>query len=100
MRARVPEEWLWELLRTPSFHTWQGERWLFCCRRPMAFAGEWDAEEFQRRSPDGDGWKLFQSVVEDAGEEVWNRLSSPDVGGPYVFRCPECERFSGYWDLS
>ncbi|MEO6811656.1 MAG: CbrC family protein, partial [Isosphaeraceae bacterium] len=29
--ARIPAEHLWELLRTPSFHSWQGERWLFCC---------------------------------------------------------------------
>ncbi len=28
-----------ELIRTPSYHTWQGETWLFCCRRPMAFRG-------------------------------------------------------------
>lgn len=28
-----------ELIRTPSYHTWQGETWLFCCSRPMVFRG-------------------------------------------------------------
>jgi hypothetical protein len=30
--ARLPRETLFELLRTPTYSTWQGERWLFCCR--------------------------------------------------------------------
>jgi uncharacterized protein CbrC (UPF0167 family) len=37
----VPGEHLWELLRTPGFHSWQGEQWLFCCRQPMSYLGGW-----------------------------------------------------------
>jgi uncharacterized protein CbrC (UPF0167 family) len=37
--VRVPSEYLWELLRTTGFHSWQDERWLFCCRRPMTYIG-------------------------------------------------------------
>src|SRR4051794_40376538 len=39
--VRVPGEHLRELLRTPGFHSWQGERWLFCCRQPMTYLGGW-----------------------------------------------------------
>ena len=28
-----------ELTRTPKYHTWQGEQWLFCCGKPAVFAG-------------------------------------------------------------
>ncbi len=37
--VRVPSEHLWELLRTPGFHSWQDECWLFCCHRPMTYLG-------------------------------------------------------------
>ena len=39
--VRVPSEHLWELLRTPGLNSWQGERWLFCCRSPMTYLGGW-----------------------------------------------------------
>jgi uncharacterized protein CbrC (UPF0167 family) len=37
--VRVPSEHLRELLRTTGFHSWQEERWLFGCRRPMTYIG-------------------------------------------------------------
>ncbi len=39
--VRVPNQHLFELLRTPTFSSWQGERWLFCCKRPMTYVGDW-----------------------------------------------------------
>lgn len=35
--VRVDSELLLELLRTPKYHTWQGECWQFCC--PCVFLG-------------------------------------------------------------
>ena len=46
--ARVPQEYLFELLRTPSYLTWQGEKWLFCCQKPMIYLGNWGQNELQR----------------------------------------------------
>ncbi len=33
------KEILHELHRTPKYHTWQSERWLFCYKHPMVFRG-------------------------------------------------------------
>lgn len=37
--VHVQPEFLFELIRTPKHHSWQGEYWLFCCHRPMVFQG-------------------------------------------------------------
>ena len=60
-----------ELLHTPSFITWQGGRWLFCCREPMIYLGAWSPEKFSRQADDGDGEALFYQIVEGAHSELW-----------------------------
>jgi uncharacterized protein CbrC (UPF0167 family) len=99
--ARVPREHLFELLRTPNFHTWQDERWLFCCRRPMTYAGEWASVMNSARRP-ADPRAFFESVL-DPGEEyrewLWERISTPPGGAClYVFECKVCGRFRSAWD--
>lgn len=84
---QIKSEFLLELLRTPKYHTWQGETWLFCCQRPMVFRGS---------LPSG----LFRSVDEPLITEITDFLDSPDwastVGGThgshtyYVFVCSDC----------
>ncbi len=97
--ARLPQEMMFELLRTPTYNSIQGERWQFCCRRPMVFVGEWSREEFARRAPDGDGRRYFEEVVQDTVPGLWeDRLL--DITGVYVFRCPVCERVTAHWDLA
>src|SRR5262249_8151624 len=59
MRARVPGKHLLELVRTPTYITWQGEQWQFCCGRPMIYLGELKETDFERRAPDGDGRALL-----------------------------------------
>jgi uncharacterized protein CbrC (UPF0167 family) len=44
-----------ELLRTPSYPSIQGERWLFCCKGPMTYVGQWSRQKFTEMAPDGDG---------------------------------------------
>jgi uncharacterized protein CbrC (UPF0167 family) len=97
--ARLPREMMFELLRTPTYRSIQGERWQFCCRRPMVFIGEWSREEFARRAPDGDGRRYFEEVVQDTVPGLWeDRLH--DITRVYVFRCPSCERVTAHWDLA
>jgi uncharacterized protein CbrC (UPF0167 family) len=95
--ARVAPEYLFELLRTPSYPSWQGEIWLFHCGRPMAFLGTWERSEFSRRSPDGDGKSYFEKIVEKNISELWeDRLH--DTTSAYVFECTQCGRLRGNWD--
>jgi len=97
--ARLPHEMMFELLRTPTYSTIQGERWQFCCRRPMVFVGEWTRDEFTRRASDGDGRRLFEEIVQDPVPGLWeDRLH--DITGVYVFRCPSCRRMTAHWDIA
>jgi|SRR5262245_9940796 len=95
--ARLPVEWMFELLRTPEYGTWQGECWLFCCQRPMVFVGEWSQDDYTRRAPDGDGQAFFVDVIEDAEPEMWDGIGRSF--GNYVFHCPECDRYRGHYDM-
>jgi uncharacterized protein CbrC (UPF0167 family) len=97
--ARLPPETMFEMLRTPTYTSIQGDRWQFCCRRPMVFAGAWSREEFTRRAPDGDGRRYFEQVVQHAVPGLWEDQLH-DITGVYVFRCPSCERVTAYWDIA
>ena len=97
--ARLPQETMFELLRTPTYSSIQGERWQFCCRRPMVFVGEWSREEFDRHAPDGDGRRCFVEIVQDIVPGLWEDQLH-DITGVYVFRCPSCERVTAHWDLA
>jgi uncharacterized protein CbrC (UPF0167 family) len=98
--ARVPGELLYELLRTPTYTSIQGERWQFCCRVPMVYIGRWDQDGFNRHSSDGDGRRLFETVVADAEPGLWDALEALRGGmGVYVFRCRNCGRVAAHWDL-
>lgn len=94
--AKVPSEMLWELLRTPTYGTWQGEHWLFCCNAPMTFEGEWTQQDFSRHDENGNGKALCLDVVPDLPEDAWD-----SVGGHacvYVFQCKQCKEYRGHWD--
>jgi uncharacterized protein CbrC (UPF0167 family) len=97
--ARLPQEIMFELLRTPTYSTIQGDRWQFCCRRPMVFIGEWSREEFTRRAPDADGHRYFEEVVQNSVPGLWEDQLH-DITGVYVFRCPSCESVTAHWDIA
>jgi uncharacterized protein CbrC (UPF0167 family) len=97
--ARLPQEIMWELLRTPTYSTIQGDRWQFCCRRPMIFVGEWSREDFSRFAPDGDGRRFFQEIVQKPVPGLWED-ELHDVTGIYVFRCPACGTLTAHWDMA
>jgi uncharacterized protein CbrC (UPF0167 family) len=93
--VRLPSEWMWELLRTPTYSTWQGEQWQFCCQRPMIFIGEWKQEDFTRNAPDGDGLRYALETQPDLTPEVWGWGACCF----YMFRCPECRSVRGHYDM-
>jgi uncharacterized protein CbrC (UPF0167 family) len=101
--VRVPQEHLFELLRTPSFHNWQDETWLFCCKRPMTYIGEWASVvkvQFRGAEPRA----VFESVFDpddSSKEDVWERLADRkwDTICVYVFQCKTCHRFRSTWDM-
>ncbi|MEW4567811.1 CbrC family protein [Tautonia sp. JC769] len=97
--VRIPGEHLWELLRTPRFHSWQGERWLFCCREPMAYLGGWqDALESLRPE---DPAAFFDAMFDPDDEaRAWG-FESFEPGHSsclYVYRCRTCDRRRATWD--
>ncbi|HYE76639.1 MAG TPA: CbrC family protein, partial [bacterium] len=98
----------WELLRTPTYVTWQGERWLYCCDRPMAYLGEWQTILAGLHAPNNPR-QFFEAIAgsgeDDEGEgvmlgEVYGALAGGT--GPvaaYVFRCRECGAHRAHWDF-
>jgi uncharacterized protein CbrC (UPF0167 family) len=101
--VRVPQEHLLELVRTPGYGSWQGECWLFCCKRPMTYIGEW-ASVLSSQFPEADPRAVFDrvSTPEDESKEwVWERLSVRkwDAICLYIFQCKQCNRFKSTWDL-
>lgn len=89
---------MFELVRTPGYNSWQGERWQFCCQRPMVFIGEWAEDDYNRHAPDGDGRAFFLTVVADAVPGMWE----DGIGyrfANYIFRCSSCGRFRGHYDM-
>lgn len=97
--ARLPQETMFELLRTPTYSTIQGDRWQFCCRQPMIFIGEWSRKEFSRRAPNGDGHRFFEEIVQDTCPGLWED-NLHDSTGVYVFRCALCRRLTAHWDIA
>lgn len=95
--ARLPSEFMFELLRTRGYSTWQGECWLFCCKRPMVYAGSWVRDDFTRNAPNGDGRALFERIVPDFQPEMWDGKVG-DCASYYVFRCSECGGLRAHWD--
>jgi uncharacterized protein CbrC (UPF0167 family) len=97
--ARLPVADILELLRTPTYSTIQGERWLFCCKQPMVFLGQWSRQRFKDVAPDGDGRALFEDVVDDSVPGLWEDALH-DATGVYVFRCSGCGRKRAHWDIA
>lgn len=96
--ARLPVSMMLELLRTPSYHTIQGERWLFCCNAPMIYDGQWSRHKFSEKASDGDCRAFFRLVVRDAIDGLWEDKLH-DITGIYVFRCATCQKYSAHWDM-
>ncbi len=87
---------MFELLRTPTYGSWQGECWLFCCRYPMTFVGEWKHADFERRARDSNGEELYYEVVEGVPADSWDALGQTLC--VYVFECKRCGKLLAHFD--
>lgn len=102
--VKLPAPVLFELLRTPSFTTWQGEEWLFCCKTPMTYIGEWRhvAKSF---SSTEEARELFDSIMAECPdstprEDIWDTVSTESEAiCVYVFRCKSCGSNRATWDM-
>jgi uncharacterized protein CbrC (UPF0167 family) len=99
VRAHLPQETMFELLRTPNYLSIQGECWQFCCQEPMVFIGCWSRERFNKESEDGNGQALFNEIVQDVVPGLWED-ELHDITGVYVFRCGRCGRRTACWDIA
>lgn len=87
--VHVESEHLIELLRTPRYHTWQGEAWLFCCKQPMVFRGSLPSDIFNVYPA-----RLPFAIAEFLKAPDW-RLTVGDGHGShtyYTFTCSACGR--------
>jgi hypothetical protein len=102
--VRVGKDALLELLRTPEFSTWQGARWLFCCRRPAVFIGEAPFEALahelrgNRKLLRPRIGEMFGISDDDADDLLDDVLDGEHVHYTYAFRCTRCERLRAYED--
>ncbi len=87
--------------RTPSFISWQQERWLSHCNDACEFHG--DATKADLESLSGDALKEFLSI-EYIKEDIWpNILASYEKGSDlaiYKFKCRVCEVNRFYSDCT
>lgn len=91
-----------ELTRTPAYHTWQGEQWLFCCGRPAVFVGTLNrgllAELVSEAGIPPDAMLAhLLSLPEDDVPDLPSAIDHGSVG-VYVFRCQECSGLRAHYD--
>jgi uncharacterized protein CbrC (UPF0167 family) len=89
--VRIDREELLELLRTPSFHSWQDDTWLFCCKKPCIFLGDLPDD---LRSEE----HIAELFVSEDSEELLARIERGSVC-TYAFRCRVCHRVRAYYDM-
>lgn len=99
--ARLDPADMWELLRTPTYVSWQGEVWLFNAGKPMVFLGSWSREQFNARAEDGNGKALFEKIVEDLPPfDIWERFEPGSELCVYVFECATTGILRASWDMA
>ncbi len=100
-QAKLGRSMIMELLTTPSYITLQGEKWLYCCKKPMAYIGEWDMHDFDRvgDSLNRLGRDYFEQIIVDPVLDYWDDGSVGDSVGCFMFRCSDCGKHRGHWDI-
>jgi len=100
--VRLPERHLWELLRTPTYTTIQGETWLFCCKQPMTYIGEWAKVRHSAHCTDQQ--RAFLEGILETDDEMKDWIWESTESGSeslcvYLFRCAACGKFKANWDI-
>ncbi|EMI20097.1 hypothetical protein RMSM_02977 [Rhodopirellula maiorica SM1] len=94
--VRINPEFLLELVRTPTYLAWQGERWQFCCKRPCVFLGRLPAETL---SDSGDS--VVDAIAVWFRSPNWDSVAGHNYGSLtyYTFQCPACSSFRYHEDM-
>lgn len=96
--VEIPSLVLLELVRTPDYVTWQGERWLFCCSSAMVYLGEWTREDVVQHLP-ADPEAAFLAIFDGAEPWMWAEIDELSIDF-HAFRCRSCDRVRGHTDMS
>lgn len=96
--VEIPPMVLLELVRTPDYVTWQGERWLFCCGSAMVYIGRWKQDDVVRHVP-ADPAAAFLAIFDGAEPWMWTALDDLSIDF-HAFRCRSCDRVRGHADMS
>jgi hypothetical protein len=103
VRVRMSEASLTELLRTPKYETWQGERWLFCCTQPRVFVGPLKEALLERlRETQETQEEVVGQLLQVDAREAHRRTTEVLKGriSMYVFRCTTCKKHRAHWDCA
>jgi hypothetical protein len=89
----IPSAILLELVRTPTYVTWQGEQWLFCCASAMVYLGEWTRADLARQAVGKPPLDAFVDIFDGAAPasacvrgEFWHSSSGPGLLTPKARR--------------
>ncbi|MGW7683354.1 CbrC family protein [Kribbella sp. NPDC054772] len=88
--------------RTPGFHGWQQERWLYHCADAAAYLGR-VGYDVLKRHPEAvemlvDENRAYWSV--ERCEEYVRQLTADGEATGYLFRCLGCGRYLAYSDMA
>lgn len=77
----------------------QNNDWPVCCDDFMVFIGEWEQEDFCRRSTNGDGKALLKELLTEnlknnveSYDALWEDLGCETAA--FVFRCSNCGKLT------
>ncbi|TWU22372.1 hypothetical protein Pla52o_34280 [Novipirellula galeiformis] len=92
--VRIDSQHLFEIIRTPDYYSWQGERWQFCCNRPCAFLGTLPAGALPDSESPADAIANWFRLPD------WDAIGDTDFGPLtfYVFQCVSCGGFRYHED--
>ncbi len=96
---RVPREHLFELIRTPGYITWQGTRWLFCCKLPMTYIGAWQSLKTLPIAGAIFNQLLDSLLKNEKDKDMAIECLSNGTGCIYTFRCRTCNKLRANWDI-
>jgi hypothetical protein len=95
-QAKLDPDDIYELLRTPTYVTWQGECWLFHDQRPMVYVGEWDDEDFNANRGSQTLVEFYARVL---GDEFLDLYEHRAAVCKYVFRSVDGSIYRGHFDF-